>query len=185
MVSNEAKWILRNIHIDPKMVADVWGIDETECWQYLDDLNRVLREAHETRDPLAVQKEMREWVATIPNRNNIRIEAIRDQLIDAKTNPEKHDVEKLLFEVAILKGDVKQITPQDVERAKAHPIENLLAEPPKRGVALCPLHNEKTPSFNIKNNKYKCFGCGAHGDVIDLYKAIHNTDFITAVKALQ
>ena len=35
-------------------------------------------------------------------------------------------------------------------------------------VGLCPFHNEKTPSFNVVEDKgfYHCFGCGAHGDVI-------------------
>ena len=35
--------------------------------------------------------------------------------------------------------------------------------------ALCPFHNEKTPSFTIDDQKktYHCFGCGAHGDLIN------------------
>ena len=35
--------------------------------------------------------------------------------------------------------------------------------------ALCPFHNEKTPSFTIDDQKktYHCFGCGAHGDIIN------------------
>lgn len=34
---------------------------------------------------------------------------------------------------------------------------------------LCPFHGEKTPSFYVVPEKgfYHCFGCGAHGDVID------------------
>jgi DNA primase len=41
----------------------------------------------------------------------------------------------------------------------------------KRGrdyVGLCPFHKEKSPSFNVVEDKgfYHCFGCGAHGDVI-------------------
>ncbi|MFZ5950989.1 MAG: CHC2 zinc finger domain-containing protein, partial [Candidatus Rifleibacteriota bacterium] len=33
--------------------------------------------------------------------------------------------------------------------------------------ALCPLHKEKTPSFNVVTDKqiYHCFGCGKGGDV--------------------
>jgi hypothetical protein len=35
--------------------------------------------------------------------------------------------------------------------------------------ALCPFHEEKTPSFYINDKKgfFHCFGCGAHGDAID------------------
>ena len=38
-------------------------------------------------------------------------------------------------------------------------------------VGLCPIHNEKSPSFTIFQNsekdRYHCFGCGASGDVVD------------------
>lgn len=38
----------------------------------------------------------------------------------------------------------------------------------ERHKALCPFHNEKTPSFFIySTNWYHCFGCGAHGNFID------------------
>lgn len=31
----------------------------------------------------------------------------------------------------------------------------------------CPIHEEKTASFVVYDDGYHCFGCGAHGDVID------------------
>jgi hypothetical protein len=40
----------------------------------------------------------------------------------------------------------------------------------KRNLILCPIHGEKTASFNIKDNKFYCFGCGAKGDVVDFVR---------------
>lgn len=46
----------------------------------------------------------------------------------------------------------------------------------KRGVMLCPFHNERTPSCSISplGDKFHCFGCGAGGSVIDFYRLITN-----------
>lgn len=40
--------------------------------------------------------------------------------------------------------------------------------------ALCPFHKEKTASFTLNDQKrfYHCFGCAAHGDVIDFFAKI-------------
>ena len=39
---------------------------------------------------------------------------------------------------------------------------------PRNKKALCPKHDEKSPSFifNPKTNKYHCFGCGCSVDII-------------------
>ncbi len=34
-------------------------------------------------------------------------------------------------------------------------------------MARCPFHDDHIPSLMIKEDHYHCFGCGAHGDVID------------------
>ena len=31
----------------------------------------------------------------------------------------------------------------------------------------CPFHNDRTPSMKLNEEYFYCFGCGAHGDVID------------------
>jgi len=51
---------------------------------------------------------------------------------------------------------------------------------------LCPFHNEKTPSFNVNltHQRYKCFGCGAGGDVFDFVMQIEGLSFYEALKAL-
>ncbi len=51
---------------------------------------------------------------------------------------------------------------------------------------LCPFHNEKTPSFSVYVDiqAYKCFGCGATGDVIKFVEQIENLSFYEALKSL-
>lgn len=36
------------------------------------------------------------------------------------------------------------------------------------GMTRCPFHEDRTPSMKLNDTYYYCFGCGAHGDVIDL-----------------
>ncbi|HSX38595.1 MAG TPA: DNA primase [Chlamydiales bacterium] len=52
--------------------------------------------------------------------------------------------------------------------------------------ALCPFHDEKTPSFVIQkgNNHYHCFGCGAHGDAIQFLMTHLKMSFIESVENL-
>jgi hypothetical protein len=52
--------------------------------------------------------------------------------------------------------------------------------------ALCPFHNEKTPSFTIfpKTNSFKCFGCGIGGTAIDFVMAYFGLNALEAAKKL-
>lgn len=52
--------------------------------------------------------------------------------------------------------------------------------------ALCPFHEEKTPSFvvNRGDNHYHCFGCGAHGDAIAFLMNHLKMGFMEAVDSL-
>jgi len=53
-------------------------------------------------------------------------------------------------------------------------------------VGLCPLHSESTASFYVYSDKqkYHCFGCGAHGDILDLIQAKESISFAEACKML-
>lgn len=52
--------------------------------------------------------------------------------------------------------------------------------------ALCPFHDEKTPSFvlNRGDSHYHCFGCGAHGDAIQFLMTHLKMSFHEAVESL-
>jgi DNA primase len=55
-----------------------------------------------------------------------------------------------------------------------------------RFVAPCPFHQEKTPSFGVHpvHQFYKCFGCGAGGDVIKFVMEIEGLTFWEALTQL-
>lgn len=52
--------------------------------------------------------------------------------------------------------------------------------------ALCPFHQEKSPSFNINPERqiYHCFGCGAGGNVITFLMEHDKLSFLDAVREL-
>jgi DNA primase len=51
----------------------------------------------------------------------------------------------------------------------------------------CPFHHEKTASFSVNDGKgfYHCFGCGAHGDVLDWWQRIEGLSFEEAAARLR
>jgi len=55
-------------------------------------------------------------------------------------------------------------------------------------IGLCPIHNEKTPSFNVSTNYpylCKCFGCGFSSNIIGFIKAKHNLDSKEALEYIK
>ncbi|PYK13717.1 MAG: DNA primase [Verrucomicrobia bacterium] len=85
------------------------------------------------------------------------------------------------------------IPPETIEQiAAANDIVELIGSyfPVKRAganfKALCPFHQEKTPSFMISPSRqtFHCFGCGAGGGVFRFVMDYEHTDFPSAVRKL-
>lgn len=59
-------------------------------------------------------------------------------------------------------------------------------KPNRAGFVCCFLHNEKTPSMKVYkgNGGYHCFGCGAHGSIIDFVMQYFGLNFQDAMSKL-
>ena len=55
-----------------------------------------------------------------------------------------------------------------------------------RYVIICPFHDEKTASCMVyaDEDKFHCFGCEAHGDLIDFYQLYNDLEFDEAIMRL-
>jgi DNA primase len=85
------------------------------------------------------------------------------------------------------------ISPETIEQiAAANDIVDVIGSyfPLKRAganfKALCPFHQEKTPSFMVSPSRqtFHCFGCGAGGSVFRFVMDYEHTDFPSAVRKL-
>ena len=186
MVSPQLAWMLKNTLIDPLTVARAFSVSESQCWKYLEDLDRALgqAEAGYRADFDQRRLDLQEFVDSLDSKE-IRRKALIDKLYAAKRNPQAYSVQRLLQEFKALKsGDSEQVTQQHILTAKSRSIRDML-NVTRQGNVSCPFHKDKTPSFQIrKDNTFTCYSCGEHGDVIDLYRLMHSCDFKTAVKAL-
>jgi DNA primase len=59
-----------------------------------------------------------------------------------------------------------------------------LARAGRQWKGCCPFHNEKTPSFQVYDDHYHCFGCGAHGDAVTFVMQSQGATFPDAVALL-
>lgn len=51
-------------------------------------------------------------------------------------------------------------------------------------IGLCPLHPEKTPSFTIRDSRFRCYGCGSYGNSIDFIRQLKGLSFKEALSYL-
>ncbi len=75
---------------------------------------------------------------------------------------------------------------------RAHPLPDVARQlvPLRRSggewLARCPFHADRTPSFTIYDGgtRFKCFGCGVAGDVLDFVQRAYDVSLIEAVRRL-
>jgi hypothetical protein len=94
-------------------------------------------------------------------------------------------IAKLQTEIYLLKKPTSnRITDDDIRRAREYPFEELYEF--RHGMALCPFHDDHSPSFSLHNNKATCFGaCGRTWDTIAFLMDYQGLSFVDAVRRLQ
>lgn len=148
---------------------------------HLDDIKSALMEnmlhnVNALPKPVPTENAVLDWVR----------DAVRDLEIQKIVSIPTHVIKRIVSrQQHVLRPDASSITDDMIARAKDFPIEELYDGQLRHGTGLCPFHSEKTPSFHIKKNRYKCFGCDVYGDSISFYMKMNNCNFIQAVKALQ
>ena len=63
-------------------------------------------------------------------------------------------------------------------------VEHYGLEVNRGSMVCCPFHNDRTPSMKLNEDYFYCFGCGIHGDVIDLVARLFNLSSYDAAKKL-
>lgn len=82
-------------------------------------------------------------------------------------------------------GLLEQIKKRLLISSVVRPAVNLRGTGPNF-IGLCPFHEEKTPSFHVRDNlgRFKCFGCGASGDIIEFVMKLRGLSFSEAMAEL-
>lgn len=95
------------------------------------------------------------------------------------------EIQKLQGETISLRhGDTRKqgISEDMIQRAREYPFKELIEI--RRNMAKCPFHQDKNPSFSIKNNFGYCFSCQWKGDTIAFVMQKDGLSFAQAVRQL-
>ena len=71
----------------------------------------------------------------------------------------------------------------EIEKLRSLPCEGVaqrLGFTVRQHKALCPFHDDHSPSMTFKKNKFRCWSCGENGDTISLVEKVLGKDFLDA-----
>lgn len=60
--------------------------------------------------------------------------------------------------------------------------ERYFGEIPRHRKVRCPFHADGSPSLHVYDDGWHCFGCGEHGDAVDLVAKLDNVDKVEALR---
>ena len=202
---------LYRIGFDFRFIGRVTHLTDEEVHKTLDEeitaVAEIEKEYRENELP-KVMASIKEWQEefTLEERTEPRKEFLRERIEKVRRLYEegckeyaltKHDLtywyvrrleqlerllNKLGMEAKIVTGKAEGISPEKIAYARKTPITDFVTA--RQGMTKCPFHLDKSPSLDVRKNFYYCYGCGAHGDVIDFYQKLKGVSFREAVNAL-
>lgn len=152
--------------------------EERKCLIVIDAFESIVR--YRLKEISKLKDEMSRWFTT-------EVLGITEGFILDKYERRLKEITLFLNPWYTNKEKGNKITDEDILRAKQYSFENIINFN-KSNFALCPFHNEKTPSLSLnkKNNTIHCFGsCGKSWDTIQYLIDYEGISFIEAVKKLQ
>ena len=167
-IDRKRRYLEDNIKENQADVFLQWTVDQRK--QYLKDKIKELE--------ADVAQAVRELAGTGELEHRLTV----DRIEGAEKN-----IRHARFDLSRLKpnaGKGNGVDDTEIERAKEYPIERLLPNQVRRGMTLCPFHEDRHPSMSIKNNRVRCFSCNKTWDTIALVMELRGYEFIEAVKYL-
>ncbi|MFZ2187283.1 MAG: CHC2 zinc finger domain-containing protein [Candidatus Moraniibacteriota bacterium] len=185
----EREWRKSLPKLNDRELLEVFPIDK-------ETLQEKINEQQERCDCLKAQ--IQEQLASIPEKDHDIYEVFIEKLSIPKLITAENHLFRLKRQLAIISSPKESnsrrwIDMQElIAAARVRPICDLardkleLKASGKNFVALCPFHNEKTPScyFFTDSNTFHCFGCHEGGDVITFTMHLYGVRFTEAVKML-
>lgn len=187
--------MLNRLDLEAHLIARVLEVPEREVHVYLDremDALHEMETAYIEHEWPKVLKQVEGMIENVPlaERREMRraylqekIQEIKPRYLESQDVNLRKELSGLLFELKVYFDEIDSLSKETIAKARAYPIASLIKH--RQFMALCPFHNEKSPSMNIRNNFYFCHGCGAQGDVIDFVMKRDNLSFRQAVMRLQ
>lgn len=143
-----------------------------------------------------IQKEIKNELIEIRNSHHKNNQWFWREWLKVDKGQDLIETEKEISKIQFIlakpsKGNNKSVTEKEINHALNIPIESLtqnlkLRKTGESLTGLCPLHNEKFPSFHIypKTNSFYCYGCQKGGNTINLVRELHNFNFKETVEFL-
>ena len=197
-------WICQAIGVDEDGLKALEAIDE--AWIEFESESRLDREEISSKIREMIDEAPEDWARarrteSLKNRMvkvNLEIETIDEQYSDAVLNDEPYESRAVLSYPLDKWEKVKTRTERElkalehggqvnhfvdrVPQAKERQFSEFLEL--KNGKALCPFHEDRNPSFSVKDEHGHCFACGWHGSIIDFIMGLKGLSFQEALEFL-